>query len=214
MIKIWGRRNAYNVQKVLWFINELGVEYEQVDIGSKIDELESGAFLAMNPHGRIPVIKDGDTYLWESNTILRYFSASYGEPLFWSESPSQRALIERWMDWELATLQADFLALFWSFYRTPEAQRDSKKIEQLITRCEKNMVIINNHLQHNSYMAGDKFTLGDITVGTSFYRYFNMGIEVPVLPNLRRWYQQLTNRPEYQNNIMLPFEELKGRLEF
>lgn len=214
MLKIWGRANAYNVQKVLWFIDELALDFEHIDIGSQIGELERDSFRAMNPHGRIPIIRDDADYIWESNSILRYLAAAYGKAHYWSESPLERSFVERWMDWELATLQPNFLALFWGFFRTPEPQRDQRKIAHSIARCEKNLALLDKHLEQNSYLSGEFFTLSDVTIGTSFYRYFNMGIEAPTFSHINRWYQQLANRPAYQRNIMVSFDELKGRLTF
>lgn len=118
MLRVWGRRSAYNVQKVLWTVGELGLPYEHIDVGSLAGQLDTPEFLAMNPHGRIPVLADGETVVWESNSIVRYLSAAYGGAL-WAAEPAERSLAERWMDWELATLQPDFLALFWGFFRMP-----------------------------------------------------------------------------------------------
>ncbi len=214
MLKVWGRPNAYNVQKVLWFIHELGIEFEHINIGSVAGELDTEEFFAINPHGRIPVIQDDELHVWESNTILRYLASTYGKELFWLENPVDRSRVERWMDWELASLQPDFLSLFWSYFRTPENQRNRKKIKCSMERCEKNLSILDVHLKNNLYVAGSKFSIADCAVGTSFYRYFNMGINPPILPNVHRWYQRLSDRPAYQKNIMVPFDELKGRLEF
>jgi len=214
VLKIWGRPSAYNVQKVLWFIDELRLEYEHIEVGSVEGELDSKEFIAMNPHARIPVMKDGDLIVWESNTIIRYLASEYGRDLYWVENPADRTLVERWVDWELASLQPDFLSLFWANFRTPENQRDAVKIEYFVKRCERNLTILNDCLKNSSFVAGSEFSIADISVGTMFYRYFNMGVSTPELPNVNRWYERLTIRPAYQKNIMFPFEELRGRLEF
>ena len=60
MLKVWGRRSSFNVQKVMWLIGELGLAHEHIDAGGSAGGLDAPAFLAMNPHGRIPVIRDGD----------------------------------------------------------------------------------------------------------------------------------------------------------
>ena len=121
---LWGRSSAYNVQKVLWTLAELGLSYEHIEVGGIPGQLDTPEFLAMNPHGRIPILADGVNVIWESNAIVRYLSAKYSAGSLWSVDPAERSYADRWMDWELATFQPDFLALFWSFYRTPVAQRD------------------------------------------------------------------------------------------
>ena len=63
MLKIWGRTTSSNVQKVLWCCAELGIEYERVDLGGPFGGNRYPEYLAMNPNGRVPTIKDGDSGL-------------------------------------------------------------------------------------------------------------------------------------------------------
>lgn len=214
MIKVFGRRNAYNVQKVLWTISEIGAKYEHVDIGSVKGQLDTPEFLELNPHARIPVLVDGDITIWESNTIVRYLSAKYASGRLWPETPAQRSLADRWMDWELATFQPDFIDLFWGYYRTPPENRDSKSIEQSLARCERHFKMLNTHLGKNPYLGGDSFSMGDIPCGVSLYRYFEMGLSVSRPVNVISWYERLLNRPSFKKYIAVPFEELRGRLEY
>lgn len=214
MIKIWGRRSAYNVQKVLWAIGELNLPYEHINAGGDAGNLDQPEFLAMNPHGRIPVLMDEDVAIWESNSIIRYLCATHGQDRLWAELPPKRSLAERWMDWELATLQPDFLDLFWSFYRTPEDLRNQQNIQHSSERCQKHFTLLDAHLATQAFLAGDEFTMGDIPVATSLYRYFEMGVLTPEIPNVRRWYSELSQRQSYREHIMAPFDELYGRQTF
>jgi glutathione S-transferase len=131
MLKVWGRRSSFNLQKVMWLVGELGLPHEHIPAGGDFGLNDTPEFLAMNPHGRVPVIDDDGTVVWESQTILRYLAAKYGRGRFWSDDPGERSLAERWMDWSQASLQADFLmGVFWGFYRTPEAQRNTARGER------------------------------------------------------------------------------------
>jgi glutathione S-transferase len=58
MLKVWGRPSSFNVQKVLWLVGELGLPHRHIDAGGKFGGLDAAEFLAMNPHGRIPVIEE------------------------------------------------------------------------------------------------------------------------------------------------------------
>jgi len=214
MLKVWGRSNAYNVQKVLWLLDEISLNYEHINVGSNKGDLNTEAFLSMNPNARIPLIEDNELIVWESNTILRYLASEYDSNRYCYSSPAERTNIERWMDWELATLQPDFISLFWEFYRTPKEQRNKEKINHYLNRCHNNISILNKHLKNRKYLAGSLFTIADIAVGTSFFRYYNMGVTVEEFENVNIWYQHLFNRDSYQKTIALPFDELKGRLEF
>jgi|GEM_PF-2967830 len=136
MPTIWGRRNSFNVQKVLWLADELGLAYEHVPAGGGFGGLDDADFRARNPHGRVPVIDDDGTVVWESHAILRYLAARHGGERWWPADPAARSLQDRWMDWSQASLQPDFLnGVFWGFYRTPPAQRDLPRVEAAIARC-------------------------------------------------------------------------------
>src|SRR6516162_894374 len=97
-------------------------------------------------HGRVPVIDDDGTVVWESQTILRYLAAKYGRGRFWSDDPGERSLAERWMDWSQASLQPDFLmGVFWGFYRTPEAQRNMPAVNARIRACTGHFQLLNRN---------------------------------------------------------------------
>jgi glutathione S-transferase len=214
MIELWGRKNSYNVQKVLWVLDELNIEYTHHDVGSQLGDLETVEFLAMNPRARVPVLVDKASVIWESNTIVRYLSAAYGANSLWLDNPVQRSYADRWMDWELATLQPDFMDLFWGFYRKPESKRDYVKIEKSKSKCELHFKMLDGHLKQNDFVAGKVFSMGDIPPATALYRYFEMGMEVQNPPNLMAWYQRLARREAFQKTIMTPFGELKGREQY
>jgi hypothetical protein len=65
MLKVWGRRSSFNVQKVMWLIGELGLAHEHIDAGGAFGGLDTPDFLAMNPHGRVPVIRDELATVWD-----------------------------------------------------------------------------------------------------------------------------------------------------
>ncbi|MFK4442485.1 glutathione S-transferase [Caballeronia udeis] len=216
MLQVWGRRNSSNVQKVMWLIGELDLPHEHIPAGGSFGLTQSAEFLAMNPHGRVPVIKDGDgTIVWESHSILRYLAARYGSPRFWSDDAGQRSQADRWMDWSQSTLQPAFLTgVFWGFYRTPEALRNAKSIEENLSRCAQYFLLLDRVLAGRPFIAGDGLSLADIAAGSNLYRYFELDIKRPDVPNVQAWYDRLQLRPAFREHVMVPFDELFGRLSF
>jgi glutathione S-transferase len=215
MLKVWGRRNSFNVQKVMWLVGELGLEHERINAGGSFGGLDTPSFLAMNPHGRIPVIVDDDTTtVWESHSIIRYLSARYGSSSLWRGDPAELSFADRWMDWTLATLQRDFMDVFWGFYRTPEAQRNWPMIQDAVSRCARDYTLLDRWLEEKRYLAGDEFSIADIPAGTSLYRYFEIEIERPSIPHVEAWYRRLAARPAYREHVMLPFDDLRGQLAY
>ena len=213
MLKVWGRRSSFNVQKVMWLVGELELVHEHIDAGGKFGGLDAPAFLAMNPHGRVPVIADGDATVWESHAILRYLAARHGAGPFWSDDPVARARVDGWMDWSQTSLQPDFLVgVFWGFYRTPEDKRNWQAIRASLARFVRHFEKLDRLLEGRPFLLGEALTLADITAGTSLYRYFELQIERPALPQVERWYRTLARRAAYREHVMIPFEELRGRL--
>ena len=214
MLRIWGRKDSFNVQKVLWLIDELDLAYEHIPLGGSFGGLDEPAFRAMNPHGKVPVIDDDGRVVWESHTILRYLAARHAAGSLWPDEPFARSLAERWMDWSLAHLQRDFMDLFWGYYRMPEPDRDLALIARATERCIQNFELLDRHLATQPYLAGERFTMADIPAGTSLYRYFGLDVARPQVPQVEAWYARLQVRPAFQAQIMQPFDHLFGRRDF
>lgn len=211
MLKIYGRRNSINVQKVMWAVGELGLAHERIDVGGPFGGLNTPEFLAMNPLGRIPVIDDGGTIIWESHAIVRYLAAKYGAGSLWAEDPAVRSIADRWMDWAQADLYPAFFGVFAGFFRTPESQRNWPAIRAALARCGNLYRILDKQLADQPYLAGDTLTMGDIPAGATLFRFYGMEIERPHLPNLERWFTRLQERAAYREHVMIPFEDMRGR---
>lgn len=214
MIQLWGRASSYNVQKVLWTLGELGLAFEHIDAGGRAGGVDTPSFRAMNPNGRVPVLKDGELTIWESQAIVRYLAAQYGSGTLWPEAPAARSHADRWMDWSQAQLQPAVLGLFWALVRTPPAQRDARRIAALTRDSARLYELLDTELSERSFLAGAYFTMADVPAGTSLYRYFAMEIERPDLPNVARWYERLQKRAAFRAGVMIPFDDLFGRLDF
>lgn len=215
MLKVWGRRSSFNVQKVLWLVEELDLPHEHIPAGGDFGGLDDSHFLTMNPHGRIPAIDDGGVVVWESHAILRYLAAAYGAPAWWPEAPADRAEADGWMDWAQTSLQRDFLTgVFWGGYRTPQAQRDTASVEAAITACARHFKLLDKVLTDRPFLGGDAPGLADIPAGTHLYRYFKLEIDRPETPHVEAWYARLQQRRAYREAVMVPFDEMKGRLAY
>lgn len=213
MLKIWGRRSSSNVEKVLWLADELGLQYHHISVGGTAGKLDTPQFLALNPHGRIPVIEDQGTVVWESHAILRYLAAAYGQGTFWLEDPKQRAKIDSWLDWTQTTLQQEIMyGIFIEMYRPASGTTNWDTVHQSIAKCAEYMQLIERILTGQRYFCGDTLSLVDIPLGMLLYRYFTCDIDRPRLPNVEAYYHRLQERPAYREQIMRPWDELKGRV--
>ena len=148
MITLWGRNNSTNVKKVRWVLEELDLPYEQILAGLEFGLNHDPEYLAMNPNGLVPLLKDDATgvVLWESNTIIRYLAAQYGVDRLWLAAPAQRAQGEKWMDWSNGTLSPAHRPVLMGLVRTPPEQRDPAVIAAGISACESLFAMLDDEL--------------------------------------------------------------------
>jgi glutathione S-transferase len=193
MLRIWGRANAFNVQKALWAAEEVGVPYERIDAGRQYGRNDTPEFLALNPNGLVPVIEDGDYVLWESNTIVRYLCAKYGRNDLYPADLLTRIEAERWMDWQTLEAMPAHMPAFGYFNRGIDIARE--QVEASLEKTNRLLGILDARLARVEYVAGDHFTMGDIPIGLIAYRWLQLRHELPEFTHLRRWYAQLAKRP-------------------
>ena len=204
MLKLWGRINSINVQKVLWALEELKVPYERVDAGLQYGVVNEPFYRKMNPNGRVPTIEDDGLVLWESNTIVRYLSARHGTGTLWPADAKQRADVERWMDWATSTVAPAITPVFWGLVRTPPEKRDRKAIDDGVEKAAQAFHALEQSLDGRDYVGGKAFTMGDIPLGTFVYRWSALDIKRPKLPRVEAYYARLQQRPAYKQHVMLP----------
>ena len=104
MLRILGKASSINVRKVLWACAELDLPFEREEWGSGFQSTRSAEFLALNPNAMVPVIRDGDFTLWESNSIIRYLATGYGDGSLYPAEARARARVDQWMDWQSSDL--------------------------------------------------------------------------------------------------------------
>lgn len=206
MLKIWGRRNSNNVQKVLWLCEEIGLGYEHEDAGGEFGRTRDPDMLARNPNAVVPTIEDDGFVLWESNVILRYLSIKYGPEEIYPTAPTSRADVERWMDWQQTTVVPPMTTIFWGRVRTPD-KIPSSKIKEAITKGESVWGILDNRLNDRRWIMGDAFTLAEISLGIMAWRWYALVEEKERIQqqNLQNWFERLRGRPAFdKHGISVP----------
>ncbi|MGH3145995.1 MAG: glutathione S-transferase family protein [Rubrobacter sp.] len=205
VIEVWGRSNSFNVQKVLWCCEELEVSYRRHDAGGLFGGTDEHEYLAANPTGLVPTISDEGFTLWESNAIVRYLSAKHGAGTLWPDDPAERALADKWMDYQLGTFFPAFKNALIGLVRTPPEQRNEEKIEASVRATADVLPVLDGHLGEHDYVAGSSLTMGDVALGSLVYRWLELDIERPDFPSLQAWCGRLAERPAYQKTVMVSF---------
>ena len=204
MLKLWGRTNSINVQKVTWTLAELGLAHERIDAGMAFGKVGESWYRTMNPNALIPTIDDGGTVLWESNVIVRYLAAKYAPGKLIATDPAGRAEAEMWMDWQQSAVYPGLGPVFLGLIRTPPEQRNHTAIEAGRTAAEAALQKLDAHLAKRAYIASDQLGVADIALGVVAYRWKALPIERAATPHLDTWYQSLVARPAFAKHVMLP----------
>ena len=203
-MKLWGRITSINVMKVLWALDELGLEYEREDAGMDFGVIDTPEYLELNPNGRIPTLEDEEIVLWESNTIVRHLAECYGEGSLLPDDYYDRALASQWMDWQQTTLHSDLTYIFWGDIRNSlehqNLQRKAKNVEQL----NRAWGVLDYWLTERDFVVGDRLTMADIPLGCAAWRWHNLEIEHLHFPNMARWYSHLKTLPAFTEHVAKP----------
>ncbi len=204
MLRIWGRENSSNVKKVLWCAEELELAYERIPAGGKQGVVDEPAYRALNPNGLVPTIEDDGLVLWESNAIVRYLAARYGEGVLWQGDPVRRAGADRWMDFSNSSLAAPYRDLMVNLVRSPPERRDMAVVEASVARMGHMLGHVDAALAEQPYLSGETLGIGDIPAGTLAQAWFALPIARPELPNLAAWFARLSERPAYRKAVLIP----------
>ncbi len=195
----------------MWCIGELGLPFQRFDVGHRYGGNDTPEFLAINPNGAVPVLQDQEGEpLWETGAILRYLASRYADAAFWPRDVIRRAQVDKWAEWAKINIALNFTSpIFWQVVRTAPKDRDQTALREALRLLGKQFDIAEAQIADRRFLAGDDFSLADIQFGHVLYRYFDIPIERPSHPNLRRYYDALTARPAFQEHVMVSYEELR-----
>ena len=202
MLKIWGRADSGNTQKVTWAAAELGLPFDRVDVGGPFGGLETPEYKKLNPNSKIPTIEDDGFVLWESNAIVRYLALKHGKGKLCPADLQVRADADRWMDWCTTVFLPQMIPVFLGLVKTPPEKRDMKAIEEGRVRWEASVAMLNAALAGKSYVAGNDFSMGDIPVGVFVHRWYSIPMQRADMPNVAAWYARLKQRPAFVEHVI------------
>ena len=214
MIEVFGRATSGNVQIVMWAAAELGLEIKRHDLGHSHGGLDTPEFMAMNPNGLIPVIRDHETgaTLWEAAAILRYLGALYGDGDFWPLDPGRRGELDMWAEWCKWTFTPAFnLKIFWQAVRTAADQRDLAAEALAIEALKPLARMLDARIGDGPYLSGARLSFADIMAGHQLYRYYTLDFDRAETPALDAYYALLKEREPFAEHVCVSYEPLRVR---
>jgi len=202
MITVWGRKNSVNVQKVLWALEELDVPYTRENVGGSFGGNKDADYLAMNPMGLVPVIRDGDVTMFESNAIVRYLAARFRAGVLRPAKHQSLAMAEQWMEWAQVNFAPAVGILQMNLIRSLPEHRNQSAIVTATERSGELVKIADTWIARHDWFAGHDFSFADIVMGALFWRYAGFDIQRPATPHLMEWLDALQQREAFRRAVM------------
>ena len=194
MIRVLGRQTSGNVQKVLFFLEEIGLKYTREDYGRQFNNTNTDAYRQLNPNMKVPTVVDGDLVIWELHTILRYLAALHQPKVLGATPPNARMWSAGWIGcWRRSTRLMSLSS------RTPRSRRPSvaptsRRKAPTLWRSSR---FLDGHITAKSWFALDQLTLADIALGPIVARCLDFPIERPPFAELTRWMKAIQSRPAF-----------------
>ena len=168
-MKLYAVNGSPNCRKIQAVLNHLKIDAEIEWMDFFTGELKHDDFLAMNPNGKVPVLKDGDFVLWESNAIMQYIADQAGDTPLFPRDPARRANIVRWQCWELAHFNHAFGTIaFEAVLKTmfKMGETNAALVEANAQSLNQYAAVLERHLskQQGAYVTGDDVTLADYSI--------------------------------------------------
>ena len=198
MLRVLGRSTSGNVQKVVWLLEELAQPYRREDYGRQFNNTQDAAYLKLNPNGKVPTLVDGNVVVWESNTILRYLANKHSTPLYPNDAAT-RSQVERWMDWQLASLNGPYLGIFREA-KKPAAERGANWAADA-AELKAQLTILEGALADRAWLGGQDITLAEICLGPIIHRCLDFPVELPALERLKSWRSRIVARAAFKKAV-------------
>ena len=199
-MKLYDGGRAPNPRRVRVFLSEKGISVptEQIDLGTM--QQKSGGYTVINPLQRVPaLVLDDGTVLTESIAICRYFEAVKPHPVLFGRGAKQEALVEMWQ----RRLELNLLFAIAHVFRHLHPAMKPMEIPQIPAWAEANkprvldfLSFLDSELQARRYVAGDQFSVADITglVAIDFLKPAKLNVPAE-LTNVVRWHTEISGRP-------------------
>jgi glutathione S-transferase len=187
-------------QKVRIVLAEKGLSYELIQIDLAQGEQRRPDFLRLNPFGRVPVLVDEDTTIYDSTIIAEYLEDEYPEPplLPVIGASALRARARIWEDFADASFTPQVGQLMAEMSKS-EGERDGGRIQRLHQSVDRMLNFLNHELQGQEYLAS-QFSVADIGFVPRLLVLNELGLD-PALnrANVEAWLQRMLERPSIRN---------------
>ncbi len=178
-----------NCRKVLAGLKLIGADYTLTKVDYFKGEQKSPEVVAINPNATIPVMRDGDLVLWESNSILQYAADKVGNASAYPTDLKTRADVNRWLLWECGTwFPTCYVHLVENCVKPLlGAETDPSVLDGEAPNFHKLAGIMDARLAGSAYLCSDQPTIADVAVASPMHLHGWAKLPLDDHPNVVRW---------------------------
>jgi glutathione S-transferase len=204
-MKLYHCKNARSL-RVLWALEELGLDYELVNMPFPPRALFPG-YLAIKPLGTVPTLIDGDLTMTESSAACHYLADKLRPNTLRVdvEDPAYGAWLN-WMYRSDATLTFPQTIVLRYSRLEPEERRLPQAVEDYSAWFLSRLRCVETALEGHDYLCADRFTTADITVHYALFLGRTLGLDQRYKPNCARYLDRLMERPAFQRAMLVQEE--------
>lgn len=194
MIKLYDFKSSPNCQRVKIVLAEKNLPYEIVPIDLRAQEQKTPDYLKLNPYGKVPVLTDDGTVLYESCIINEYLEEKYPNPPLLPKEPGKKAKARILVDYGMAHFDSPYQKLRMELAKDPKEQ-NQQVVESSKGDLKKLLQRFESELGDQQYLTGD-FSLVDADLLPRFTRLEGFGVlPDPSLPRLGKYMERMKARP-------------------
>jgi glutathione S-transferase len=196
-------------QRVRWTLQELGVEFDaiQVDLGK--GENRRPEFLKLNPAAKLPVLVDGDLVLTESAAIVLYLGEKYPQKGLLPADPRQRAEVNRWLLFTVTELEQPLWRIARQTFLYPEEQRLAADVPLAVNDFKPMAAVIDAHMRGRQFVVGDRVSVADFVLAWTL-DWANEEKLLDEFPGLRTYLERMYSRPKAPLHIAEAFAKTQA----
>jgi len=193
MIKVYGSVFS-RAGMVMLALEELGLEYEAVDMLPRSEQTQSSEYRALNPTGKIPTLVDGDLVLFETQAILFFLARKYGNGRLWGSTPEEEADILRWSLFVSNQMEVPALDMLIQF-KFSKGNPDQAVMDRATAELNRFLPTLERQLDGRKWISGDHFTIADIH-GAMVLSWPKLGgFDYTAYPEVHRWIKSVLSHP-------------------
>lgn len=197
------------VLRVIWLLNELGLEYELVPVALLQGEHLQPDFLSLNPAARVPVLVDGNQVITESAAIQLYLAEKYPQAGFIPNAVEERAQMYRWIFFLMTEIEPPLWRIARHTFLYPDEKRLPQDVDLARQECREMLVVLERHMQEREHLVGGWLSVADFNAAFTL-DWANEENLLDAAPRLREYLKAMYARPTAPPTIALAFAAMVG----